>query len=80
MLACDSKVSANHAAAGQLVLPLTLCFYLTTSLFVFFALCSASALRFWIISLAAVGGVWLGQRQRCCGDSLCVFPAANSSL
>lgn len=42
--------------------------------------CCAGALRFRLVSLAAAGGVRLGQRQRRSGDPVRVLPAAHGAL
>lgn len=62
------------------VLPIR--YQISTLLYVscMFNLYSALVLRVWLVPLVVAGGVWLGQRQRRCGDPVCVFPAANSAM
>ncbi len=39
-----------------------------------------SVCRVWALPLAAVGRLRVGERQRCCGDPVCVVPPAHGTL
>ncbi len=39
-----------------------------------------SVCRVWALPLAAVGRLRVGERQRCCGDPVCVVPPAHGAL